>query len=192
MQIICGCSRTSRLMAAGVSFLDHPLFLEVRTVCFVQQLNSGVKHRDTRECVQRRQEMGRKPRWIAMKGVELAYRGQAVLPKLLPPLLVSSWLTLSYIMHPALEVKMTFGMGRCVRTRSQAPLVRLVSCRNIHSQVILFTTEIVLNFWTLAFSVSMHPLCVSMNNITFPFLFFDIISVNNGLWEQVPVWHSEM
>ena len=51
-------------------------------------------------------------------------------------------------MHPALEVKITFGMGRCVRTQSWAPPLRLVSCRNIRSQVILFTAEIVLNYLT--------------------------------------------
>lgn len=95
---------------------------------------------------------------------------------------VSGWLTLSCIMHLALEVKITFEIGRCVRTRSQVPELRLVSCRNIRSQVfLLYPWNCTKLFDTSAFAVAMHALCVSVNNVTL-FFYVNIISVKIGLW----------
>lgn len=60
-------------------------------------------------------------------------------------------------MHPALEVKMTFGMGRCVR-RSQAPATQIGLLQEQPFSSNPFTPEIVLNFLTRQLSLlqSMH------------------------------------
>lgn len=62
-------------------------------------------------------------------------------------------------MHPALEVKMTFGMGRSVHVRwSQAPTSQIGVLQEQPFSSNPFTPEIVLNFLTRQLSVlqSMH------------------------------------